>query len=242
VVSRGQIQINGVPVSIHGSYEREVQNDAGQAVAEMEVVIIVRGRLPNKQFMQLLNQEQVRLDFEDGSTQVTMMTRVANHSAVASGSGEYTVYRHDIQFQEFPDSFQRRQAERAAAAPAVEAPRRVSRPAVVEEEQVEEIAEVMAASGIAAWGDAIKQLKHPAPRPQVQEEPLTLPEMSAIETVLTNLRIDALVQLLEGTGMIPSGAVEATFRDLLRERFVAEATPLVGVQVAERAAREIQPE
>lgn len=240
MVSRGQIQINGVPVSIHGSYERDAQSEDGRAVAEMEVVVIVRGRLPNKQFMQLLNREQIEIEYQDGSTPVRMITHVANHAAVASGSGEATVYRHDIRFQEFPESFERRQAERAAATPDVAPPRPSTRPAITAEEPVAEIAEVMAATGLSAWGEAIKQLKHPAPAPQAVLEPLTLPQMAAIETVLTNLRIDAVVQLLEGTGMIPTGAVDATFRDLLRERFVAEATPLVGAEIAERAAREMQ--
>jgi hypothetical protein len=103
VVSREQIQINGAPIRIHGSFDREVQDESGRPTSEMEVVAIIRGRLPNKQFMQLISQETVRLNYQDGQTAVTMVTRVVNHSAVASGTGEGTVYRHDITFRELSE-------------------------------------------------------------------------------------------------------------------------------------------
>ena len=242
MVSRGQVQINGVPIRIHGSYDREVQDESGQTVAEMEVVVIIRGRMPNKQFMQLISREQVRIDYEEGRTAIMMMTRVANHSAVASGSGEAMVYRHDILFQEFPESYQRRQAERDAAPPAVEAPRPSPRPAIREREPVEEISQVTTATDPSSWGDAIRQLKSDTPRPRAYEEPLTTLELTAIETVLINLRMEAMIEQLEAAGVIPQGAVDAGFRALLEERFLAEATPLVGERAAHLAAREMEPD
>jgi len=242
VVSREQVQINGVPIRIHGSYDREVQDESGQPVAEMEVVVIIRGRMPNKQFMQLISREQIRLDYEEGRTAIMMMTRVVNHSAVASGSGEATVYRHDILFQEFPESFQRRQAEREAAKPAVEAPRPSPRAAIREQESLQEISQVTTETDPSSWGDAIRQLKGTAPRPRAYEEPLTTLELAAIETVLINLRMEALIQQLEAAGLIPPGAVDAGFHELLAERFLAEAIPLVGERAAQKAAREMQPD
>ena len=103
MVSREQILINGVPTRIHGSFERTVQDEAGQTVAEMEAVVIVRGRLPNKQFLQQISRETVQLDYQDGQTPVMMVTRIVNHTAVASGDGESTVFRHDITFRELPE-------------------------------------------------------------------------------------------------------------------------------------------
>jgi hypothetical protein len=242
VVSRQQVQINGVPVVIHGSYDREVQTESDQPVAEMEVVVIIRGRMANKQFMQLISREQVRLDYDEGQTPVMMMTRVVKHSAVASGSGESMVYRHDILFQEFPESFERRRAERAAAQPVVETPRPSPRVEVGESDSAGGETRVTMATDPSSWGDAIKQLRSNTPRPRAYEEPLTVLELAAIETVLINLRMEALIQQLEEAGMLQQGAVDACFRDLLGERFLAEATPLVGERAAQQAAREMHPD
>ena len=49
-----------------------------------------------------------------------MVTRVTNHTAVASGEGESTVFRHDITFREVPESYRRRMAEQASKAAAKE--------------------------------------------------------------------------------------------------------------------------
>jgi hypothetical protein len=171
-----------------------------------------------------------------------MVTRLVNHSAVASGSGEGTVYRHDLTFRELPESYQRRQAEKAAAgaARAAESPPPARRVTTPEREPVTEISDVEIGADSSVWADAIMQLKGQAPRPKVPEAPLTLPEMAGIESVLVNLRMEALVYLLEATGFIPQGAVDARFRELLAERFVAEATQIVGEKVALRVAREMQ--
>ena len=242
MVSREQLQINGAPVRIHGSYDREVQDDSGQTVAEMEVVVIIRGRLPNKQFMQQISLNQVRLDYEEGQSSIAMMTHVVNHSAVASGDGEGTVYRHDITFREFPESYQRRAAERAAKTVIeAEPPRRALRDLARTDDSVQEISDVRTAADPSVWAEAIMQLKGNAPRPKAPEEPMTVAELGAIETVLTNLRMEALIQQLEARGVLPRGAVDATFRALLEKRFVIDATPLVGERVAQRAARELQP-
>jgi len=242
VVSREQILINGVPTRIHGSFERTVQDEAGQTVAEMEAVVIVRGRLPNKQFLQQISRETVQLDYQDGQTPVMMVTRVVNHTAVASGDGESTVFRHDITFRELPESYRRRMAEQASKAAAKElvAPRPSPRVAAQEREPVGDISDVEIGADSSVWAEAIMQLKGNAPRPKAPEEPLTLPEMAGIETVLLNLRIEALIQLLEATGFIPRGAVDARFRELLDERFIAEATQIVGEKIARRAmSREV---
>jgi hypothetical protein len=243
LVSREQMLINGVPTRIHGSFERTIQDDAGQTVAEMEAVVIVRGRLPNKQFLQLISRETVQLDYQDGQTQVMMVTRVVNHTAVASGEGEGTVYRHDITFRELPESYQRRMAKEAseAAARALAAPRPSPRVAAQEAqpEPVGDISDIKTATDPSNWGDAIRQLRGSMPKPQAPEEPLTMPELAGIETVLVNLRLEALIHVLESTGCIPRGAAEIQFRELLEERFFEDASQIVGERVAQRALREM---
>ena len=89
------------------------------------------------------------------------------------------------------------------------------------------------------WADAIKQLKGGASRPKAPEEPLTLAELAGVETVLINLRVEALVQLLEATGFIPRGGVDTRFRELLDERFFEDASQIVGERVAQRAVQEM---
>ena len=235
---REVLQINGVPVRIHADFDREVKDESGRTISEMEVAIMLRGRMPNKQFIQLITKDTARLDFQDGARMVTMFTRIVNHTSVASGDGEGTVYRHDITFRELPDSWQRRKAERAAEAPAaVEAPvaRKVSSPPA---EAIEDISQVTIGTSVAQWGDAIRQLQTDVPRPRVTEEPMSQMELMAVESVLTNLRIDALLDQLDAAGVIRRSAVDDRFRVLVTQRFVAEAIPLVGEKVARRAARE----
>ena len=238
MVTREQMQINGAPVRIHGSYDREIKDDTGQTVAEMEVVIIVRGRLPNKQFVQLIARDQILLEYQDGRDQVRMVTRIVKQSEVASGSGEGSIFRHDIVFRELPESWQRRAMERAQQ-PVIEAPRPAPARSLRELEPVQEMSQVLTATSPSTWGESIKKMQSNAPRLREPEEPLTLPELAAIETVLINLRVEALIQQLEAAGVLQRGAVDARFRSLLAERFVDEATPLVGEKVAKRASRDV---
>ena len=235
---RDILQINGVPVRVHSTYDREVADRNGQMVAEMEVSIMLRGRMPNNQFIMLTSTDAARLDFADGPRSVTMFTRIVNRTSVASGEGEGAMYRHDLTFRELPESWQRRQVERAAEAPAVtEAPvvRKTAPPAPA---PIEDISQVKIGTSVAQWGDAIRQLKSDVPRPRVAEEPMSQAELTAVETVLTNLRIDALLDQLEAAGVMRRGPVDERFRVLVTQRFVAEAIPLVGEKVARRAARE----
>jgi len=200
--------------------------------------VIVRGRLPNKQFMQLIARDGVQLDLENGGQLETMQTRIGNHASVAIGDGEGTIYRHDILFRELPESYRRRLAERAAVAPP-EAPRPSPRTATVEPEPVDTLAQLFSSSNAASMGTALQQMKGGSTKPAPYEEPLTLPELAAIETVLINIRVEALIDALEAAGLVPIGAIDEHFHDLLESRFVAEAIPLVGEKVARRAARDM---
>jgi hypothetical protein len=239
VGTREVIWVNGVEIRLHGSFEREVVDDSGATVSELEAVVIVRGRMPNKQFMQLIARDQLQLDLENGGQVETMQTRIGNHSAVASGNGESTIYRHDLLFRELPDSYRRRQAERAAAAPPPEAPRPSPRTTTVEPEPVDTISQLFSPANASAWGTALQQMKGEPSKPVIVEEPLTLPELAGIETVLINLRLEALIDQLEAAGLLRRGAVDDRFHALLQQRFVAEAIPLVGEKTARRAARDV---
>ncbi|MDQ2682838.1 MAG: hypothetical protein M3Y37_04865 [Chloroflexota bacterium] len=240
--SRDQIQIDGVPIRIHGNFEREVTDESGQRVGELEVVVIIRGRMPNKQFVQLLARDTLRIDLVDGDGFMSMYCRIANHSAVASGAGEGVVFRHDITFRESAESYRRRMEEKAASQPAAPEPPPVRKPSQPEPPPVENISQVLANADPSGWGEAIRQLKTsqlPKSAVAVADEPLTMAELTAIETVLTNLRVDALIDQLEGAGLLRRSAVDERFRSLIERRFVSEAIPLVGEKVARRALREM---
>ena len=240
VVTREQIHINGIPIRVHGSFERDVLDDSGQTVGEMEVAIIIRGRLPNKQFMQLIGRDHHRLEYLDGQRPVLKTVRIVNHSTVASGTGEATVFRHDIHFRELGDPSQP-QATNRSQVPA-DAFRSVPRPAEPQPAAAARVpAPRLTGTDPANWGDAIRQMRGESTVPTIPETPLTVPELVAIESVLVNLRVEALIQTFEEAGLIERDAVEERFRALLIDRFVAEAIPLVGEKVANRAMADVHP-
>jgi hypothetical protein len=241
VGSREQIQINGVPVRIYGHFERETVDEAGRTVGEIEIVVIIRGRMLNKQFMQLLVRDDVRLDMDESGQPMTWFARITNHTAVASGSGEATAYRHDITIREVAESWARRAAERASRQAAEPGPAPVRKPVAAPEPGPESISDVLAGVDPGGWGEAIRQLKSaPTSRPTAPPpDPMTPTELAAIEAVLTNLRIDALVDQLEAAGILRKGSVDDRFRHLIDQRFVSEAIPLVGEKVARRALGEL---
>lgn len=239
--SRDLIYINGVPVRIHGHFEREVTDETGARTAEMELVVMIRGRVPQKQFLQLIANEHVRLDIQDAGQMITWFTRIVNHTAVASGSGESIMYRHDLHFRELPDSWRRRMQEMAERAAANPAPEPVRRPVAAEAAPAESISEMLASADPSGWGEAIRQLKEGRnPKPEVADEPLTPIELVAVETVLTNLRIDALIDQIVASGLLRRDALDERFRLLIDQRFESEAVPLVGEKAAKQAARDIQ--
>lgn len=237
--TRQSIWINGVEVRLHGSFEREVTDDSGATVAELEAVVIVRGRMPNKQFMQLIARDQLQLGLEDRDRMETMQARIGSHSAIETGTGEGTIHRHDILFRELPESYRRRQSERAVAAPAPEAPRQSPRTTTLQPEPVDTVSQLFSSSNAASLGTALQQMKSGSAKPLPYEDPLTLPELAGIESVLINLRVEALIDELEAAGLLSPGAVDERFHALLGSRFVAEAIPLVGEKIARRAARDI---
>jgi hypothetical protein len=236
------VQINGVPVRIHGSFQREIKDETGQLVTEMELAIMIRGRMQNKQFVQHISVERARLDFEETANRiVTIHTRITNHTSAGSGEGESTVYRHDLTFREEPHPARERRAAIEAAKPTQPAaePVRLNRRHDDPKDEDREISDVKVGTNTSAWGDSIRQMQNPTSGPRIREDPIEKVELVAIESVLTNLRIDALLDQLEAAGVVRRGAVDDRFRALVDQRFVAEAIPLVGERVARRALREM---
>jgi hypothetical protein len=60
--------------------------------------------------------------------------------------------------------------------------------------------------------------------------------MAGAEAVLVGLRLEALIEQLVAAGVVRRSGVDASFLRLVRERFVREATPVIGQRAAERAA------
>ena len=54
-----------------------------------------------------------------------------------------------------------------------------------------------------------------------------------------NLRMDALIDVLEDSGRIRRSDVERVFTSLVEDRFVEDATPVVGEKIAKRAAKDL---
>ena len=232
------VRINGAAVSVHSSYRRDVRDTNGGELAEYELVVMIRGRMPNKQFIQHMSNEWVRFEVLEKDGVGTYFMWVTNHTSAASGQGEATIYRHDISLREDPEGAKQRLAMIAQQAPVAE-PVAVRAAPVAVLDEPGEIKDVQVTSNAAIWGDAIRQMKGEPLVAKRDEVPLTPQELLSIEIVLTNLRIDALLDQMEGAGLLRKSAVTARFRALVEDRFVDEATPLIGEKAARRALSEI---
>ncbi|HRA47298.1 MAG TPA: hypothetical protein PK819_04425 [Thermomicrobiales bacterium] len=232
------MRINGVPVPIHSVFRREVPLDAGQEVTELELVIMIRGRLTNKQFIQHISKDQVRLDWDEASGKsTTLFMWIVNHTSAATGEGETAINRHDISLREDPAMAKQRRAAIAAEAPVRSASAEPQSVAIEADDEAE--LAMQAPISTAVWGDAIRQLKNGLGR-KLQGEPLTQTELVAVETVLINLRIDALIDQLDAAGVVRRASIDERFQVLVKRRFVEEATPLVGSAAARRAVQEME--
>jgi hypothetical protein len=229
------IRINGVPVAINGIYRREVTDDNGTELSEIELVVMIRGRITNKQFIQHMSQDQARVDWDDRGIQVTRYMWITNHVSAGSGEGEGAMYRHDISLREDPSAAR---ARHAAEPKPVPAPKPVA--ARPQTDDLPQTGTLRISASKDTWGDAIRQLKGEPFRPKRTEIPLSQSELVAIECVLTNLRIDALIDQLDAAGVIRRAAVDGRFHILIEQRFSEEVTPLVGEDIAARALRDLK--
>lgn len=237
------IKVNGTAVRTTGFYRRLIPREDGAPLVELEIVVIVRGSIPNRSFKQLLAAPSLVIDSPHGQEWERFDATIEQASVASSGSGEAAAFRYDLTFRETPESADRRARNRPAepaAAPAPPPPKI----AAARSDDVDtglDISDVQVTTDTAVWETALRQLKtaksgRPEPPP---EPPLTPTERTGIEAILVNLRMDALIEQLEAAGLLRPDAVEDAFTRLVKERFVAEATPVVGAQVAKRAEREL---
>lgn len=237
-------KLNGTAVRTTGTYRRVVEQD-GLQLTEVELVVIVRGSMANRSLKQLLAQEPIHVDLPQGSTSEVFEATLESAQVASSGAGESAAYRYDLTLRETPASAARRAVERVeqpapAPKPATPAPARRAEPEDDPDEPAD-LSRVTVAGDPAVWATALKQLQAPADaRPAAPPEPpLTPVELAGIEAVLVNLRLDALIDVLEAKGMLSRAEVEGHFMNLVRQRFVEEAIPVVGESAALRAKKDV---
>lgn len=247
------IKINGTAVRTNSAYLRTIdpETPGGYPLAEAELIIIVRGSMANRSMKQLLSTEPIRVDMPDRKVWISFLSTLHTVNVASSGAGESAAYRFDVVLRETPESAQIRSAEIRArqieeAAAEREAEREAERKrqeqlAREEASAPKDLSDVQVSGNSQVWATALKQLKDPnGGRPAAPPEPpLTAVELSGIEAVLVNLRLDAIIDLLEASGRLKRSHVESRFMQLVEKRFVAEATPVVGEKAARRAAKDL---
>jgi len=239
------IKLNGTAVRTTGLYRRTIPHASGVTLAEVELVIIVRGSMANRSLKQLLSKEPIRIDIPSSTETESFVTSIENVMVGASGTGEAAAYRFDLTLRETPESAANRKAERAAVAAAAPPPPRSRTPSLLEVTEDPDapldLSGVTVSGDSAVWATALKQLTTPpsAKPTGPPETPLTTLERAGIEATLVNLRMDAVIDLLESSGLVRRLDVERQFMTLVKNRFVAEVTPLVGEKIAKRAERDL---
>jgi hypothetical protein len=237
-------KLNGTAVRTTGFYQRAIEQESGPPLAELEFVIIVRGSMANRSLKQLLSQEPVHVDLPKGTGSEQFIANIESVQVASSGTGESAAFRYDLVLRETPESAARRAAEAPASTPVVPKTTHIERTSEAYDDDPAgplNLSDVKVGGDSAVWATALKQLQTPpGARPAAPPEPpLTSVELAGIEAVLTNLRLDALLDLLEIRGIMRRADVEGHFMKLVAERFVAEATPVVGQKAAKRAERDL---
>lgn len=240
------VKLNGTAVRTTGFYQRAIEQESGPPLTEVELVVIVRGSMASRSLKQLLAQEPVHVDLPKGTSSEEFVATIANVQVASSGTGESAAYRYDLVLRETPESAAKRAAEQPAPAPAPVAAKavRTMRDLPVYDEDPDgpvDLSAVKVGGDTAVWATALQQLRTPtgAARPAAPEPPLTSVELAGIEAVLTNLRLDAMIDLLEIRGIMQRADVESHFMKLIADRFVEEAAPVVGEAAARRAERDL---
>lgn len=245
------IKINGTAVRTTAVYERAGAAELdGPPTAELEFVVILRGSMAHRSFLQLIAREPIRVDLPKGADWLTYEMTIGNAIHASSGVGEAAVFRHDVTLRETRASAaeRARQAAVVAAEAAAEAAARPPEPVV--EEVPEELPDepgaaadysaVSRSGDRAVWATAMEQLhRAPGAKASAPEPPMTAAELAGVEAVLVNLRMEALIEQLASAGLVRRSVVESAFQLLVRRQFVTDATPVVGEKTALRAAREL---
>lgn len=237
------VMFNGTAVKLNSFYLREIPQDDGPALAEMEFVILVRGAMAHRSFLALLSPTPIRIDVPNqvGSGWTAYETEIVSSFASSSGPGEAAAHRQDITLRETPTSAARR-ASAEAETPAIATtppPARAPEPEIDEDPYAPvDLSAVKVGGNSAVWATALRQMTTPgSSKPEPPEPPLETPELAGAEAVLVGLRLEALIEQLTAAGFIRRSSVDASFLRLVQARFVNEATPVIGPKAAKQAAK-----
>lgn len=249
------IRINGTAVRLTGFHQRTVEQVEGPPLRELELVVIVRGTLAHRSLLELIAQNRFVVDLpsgSDGSQWTSFEATLAGAYHQSSGVGEAAAHRHDIRLRETPESASRHHAATAPsdqAAPGegeepaggAERDQPNDEAARPDDETGGDEAEVTVPGNPSVWAAALRQLRMPAGGriASPPEPPLTTEELAGAEAVLVGLRLEALLEQLAAAGLIRRSVVESNFMRLVRERFVQEATPVIGERAARRIVRDV---
>jgi hypothetical protein len=239
------VKLNGVAVRTSSFSRKSEVDEDGVSRDSVLTSIIVRGSQQHRSLSELLSQSPMRLEIPNGATMDLLEVEVVDASSVSTGFGEASAYRHDVHLRETDASAVRRTSQMAASRAVTEAMRAAeqARLAPVEDEVLDDRLDrswEKLSSDQATWMNALKQMKDPdALKPVVPEPPLTAAELGGIEAVLVGLRLEALISVLEEIGAIQRPDIDDVFHRLVMERFINEASPVVGEKAARRAVKEL---
>jgi len=241
------IKLNGIAVRTTGMYQRTVRHSDATPLAEIELVIIIRGSMAHRSLKQLLSTERIHVDLTKGQTSESFESTIENVQVSSSGAGEAAAYRFDITLRETPESAIARGADRSERdeekpnSPAGQ--HRYTQADVVDDnpDAPLDLSKVTVSADSSVWATALKQLKAPAGTAVAAppEPPLTSIERAGVEAILVNLRMDALIDRLEAANLVRRADIDYFFMGLVKERFVAEATPVIGESAAKQAERDL---
>jgi hypothetical protein len=234
------LKLNGTTIRLTGCYLRLVpQEDGGPPLQEFELIIILRGAMDHRTFLGMLGRGQLKVEIPDKSDSgwQSFDTEVVSAYSNNSGAGEGSAYRHDVILRETPASA----ARRAASQPAIEPtppPTPVAPPPPEEDPNAPlDLSTVKVGGDAHVWATALRQMTNPGAKPAPPPEPpLDTSELAGAEAVLVGLRLEALIEQLAAAGIVRRSSVDASFMRLVHQRFVAEATPVIGEKAAKRAA------
>jgi hypothetical protein len=232
--------INGNPVRAAGVHRISVARDDGPPLEEVYLTVILRGTIPHRSFQELLKPGTLHVAFP-GKPPFEATITAASHAS--TGVGEAAAHRHDVTLRETPASAERRAAEAAAAAAATP-PEPEPAPPADEDDDPDaplDLSQVGPKASAATMAAALRQFTTPpaaAPAP-TPEPPLDPSALAGAEAILVGLRLEALIEALDGTGAVRRSAIDDGFLRLIEERFVAEATPVIGEAAARRVVRDL---
>jgi hypothetical protein len=240
------IKMNGVAVRTSAFHRRTETEANGLSREYISASVIVRGAMQHRSLSQILAQRPMQLEIPNGAIMSVLEVEVIGTSHVSTGDGEMAAFRHDMQLRETNASAERRTSQmtaQVAARERLDFTTRSSEP----QKQLEEPADDRLDSSWgklstdqSTWMSALKQMKDPeAMRAAVPEPPLTAAELGGIEAVLVGLRLEALIEVLEEAGLVQREDIDNLFHQLVMERFINEAAPVVGEKAARRASREV---